>query len=337
MFKISNQTTGSVFDARADESVLDAGLRQGHVLPYSCRDGACGSCRVDLVQGNIEYLPRVPDALTDSDASNNKVLLCQAHARSDLTIRAREAVRAAGITIKTMPCRVHDMQLLAADVMQLQINLPKTQSFEYLAGQYIDIILRDGRRRSFSIANAPGGDSPLELHVRKIDGGRFTEQVFESMKSGDLLRFEGPLGTFYLRENSPSDLIFVAGGTGFAPIKAIIEQAMLDNALAQRQVYLYWGVRSLQDLYLHEVAQRFASVNDSLTFIPVLSEPEGNDWTGATGFVHAQVLNDFSSLDNFEVYASGPPAMINAAREQFSAARMRADCFYFDSFEYSVD
>lgn len=341
MYDIKNDTTGSVFTAKPDESVLDAGLRQGHVLPYSCRDGVCGSCRVDLVAGEFEYVPGEPEALTDADRTGKKILLCKAHARSNLIIRAREAVRAAGFTIKTLPCRVHGLNLLADDVMQIYLNIPKTQEMDYLPGQYIDIIMRDGRHRSFSIANPPASTEPLELHVRKVDGGRFSNQVFEAMKVGDLLRLEGPLGTFYLREDSDADLIFVAGGTGFAPIKAIIEDGLSKNSFANRSVFLYWGCRSQNDLYMAQTAQALADQGAAnggqFSFIPVLSEPHGSDWTGATGFVHSQVLKDHAAMQDFEVYASGPPAMINAAREEFVVAGMREDFFYYDSFEYSVD
>jgi len=337
LFEITNEATGTVFSASADESILDAGLRQGYVLPYSCRDGACGSCRAELVAGEFDYPAGDPDALTEADRLTGKVLLCKAHARSNIKIRAREAVRAAGVTIKTLPCRVHELDLITHDVMRVRLNLPRTQTLEYLAGQYLDIILRDGRRRSFSIANQPGTDDALELHIRKVDGGRFSEQVFNSMKAGDLLRFEGPLGTFYLQEQLSREVIFVAGGTGFAPIKAILEEGFSKEKFANTQVHLYWGVRTVADLYLQNLIQNWVAQNTNLTYTPVLSEPPKDGWEGETGWVHEQVLAQHANLDNLEVYASGPPPMVSALRDDFKKAGMRDENFFFDSFEFSVD
>jgi len=338
MPEIYNESSETRFTAEPGETILDAGLRQGSILPYSCRNGTCSSCKATLVSGNITYADADPAALTAADREAGKVLLCQAVAETDVTIRAREATAVAGITIKSMPCRVSKLKALAHDVMEVHLSLPKVQTLEYLAGQYIDIIMRDGRRRSFSIANRPQNGDDLELHIRHVPGGRFSTQVFESMKERDLLRFEGPLGTFFLREDTSAPVICVAGGTGFAPIKAIVEQAIERNE--RRDIDIYWGVRSARDLYMGDLAREWANTHANIRFTPVLSHPEEDGDTvvddAATGWVHDAVLAAHPSLAGSEVYASGPPLMIDAIRESFLSAGLDEESLFYDSFEYAA-
>lgn len=336
MPEVVNQTTDTSFSCDGGETILEAALRQGHILPYSCRNGTCSSCKAVLVSGEIDQGDVDPGALTDAERASGKVLLCQARPKSDVVIRAREAAAASGIAIKLMPCRVTTMDKAAHDVMVLKLALPKVQTLEFLAGQYIDILMRDGRRRSFSIASRPEAGTDLELHIRHVPGGRFSTQVFESMKPRDLLRFEGPLGTFFLREEVPSDVILVAGGTGFAPIKSIVEDAIARDI--KRPMHIFWGVRAKRDLYMADLCESWANEHEHIQFTPVLSEPATDDnWSGATGFVHETVVGHYPNLGAVEVYASGPPVMIEAARLKFGECGLSEDSLYFDSFEYAPD
>ena len=321
------------FYVESNETVLDAALRQGVNLCYGCRNGACGACMGKVLQGNLHY-DEDPVALSDDDKADNMALFCSAKPDSDLTIEVAEVDLGSAIEIKTLPCRVHNMNRLANDVMQLFIKLPSSERLQFLAGQYIDILLEDGRHRSFSIANAPHNDEFLELHIRLIDDGLFTPKVFNSMQENDLLRIEGPHGSFFYHEDSERDIILMAGGTGFAPIKGIIEHLIEEKVT--RPVHLYWGARSEADLYLKELAETWAEENENINFIPVLSDAD-NHWTANTGYVHKTVLADFDDLNPFDIYVCGPPAMIIAAREEFQTKGMDVESFYFDSFDFAGD
>lgn len=335
-FTVTIQPSGHRFQNEDDESVLDAALRQGFALPYGCRNGACGSCKGRVLSGQVSY-PQRPRALTEADEAEGYAIFCQAVPRSDLEIEVREIGAAKDIVVKTLPCRVASLRRLAHDVMELKLKLPATERLQFLAGQYIDILLRDGRRRSFSLANPPHHDEFLELHIRRVPGGYFTEHVFGEMKEKALLRLEGPLGSFFLREDSQRPVILVAGGTGFAPIKAILEHAFeIGDA---RPMHLYWGVRAKRDLYLDELVRGWLERHPSLRYTPVLSEPREEDaWTGRTGFVHEAVLADYADLSGYDVYMAGPPAMVEAGREAFVQRRGLPEAqLYYDSFEFGAD
>lgn len=324
------------FEASIDETVLEAALRHGFVLPYSCRTGSCGTCKAFVASGQVDHGVYQRQALSDVERAQGYALLCRAKPRSELVVQAQEVVAAEGIDIKILPCRVSKMDLLSHDVMSLQLTLPKNHSFRYLPGQYIDILLRGNRRRSFSIANLANEESVLNLHIRRVPGGEFTNHVFTELKARDLLRFQGPFGTFFLREDSTAPIIFMAGGTGFAPIKAIIEHALA--AQVSRPMHLFWGVRACQDLYMRELAESWALAYDQFQFTPVLSEPLAQDqWHGKTGWVHEAVTAAYPDLHEFEVYASGPPPMIEAGRAAFPPRRLLPDRFFFDSFEFASD
>ena len=337
MHKVTVQPSGHTFEIAEGESVLGAALRQDLVLPYGCRNGACGSCKGTIVEGRVDYGVYQRKALTDEDKAKGKALFCQARALSDLVIEARTIGAAKDIAVRTLPCRVQKLERLADDVMAIYLRLPANERLQFLAGQYIDILMKDGKRRSFSLANAPHDDQFLQLHVRKTPGGAFSRYVFEEMKERAILRFEGPLGTFYLREDSDKPFIFVAGGTGFAPIKAQIEH--LFHHGEDRPIVLYWGARSRADLYLHELPMRWQQEHPGFTYIPVLSDaPPEDAWPGRTGLVHQAVLDDFADLSGYQVYACGAPAMTDVAKETFVEHRgLPEDEFYCDAFTPSVD
>jgi len=321
------------FYVESNETVLDAALRQGVNLRYGCRNGACGACKGKLLQGDLHY-DEDPIALTDEDKEQNFALFCEALPDSELVIEVEEVDLGEAIEIKTLPCRVQDMKLLTDDVMQLFIKLPAAERLQFLPGQYIDILLEDGRHRSFSIANAPHNDEFLELHIRLVEGGLFTPKVFNSMHNKDLMRIEGPHGSFFFQEDSENDILLMAGGTGFAPIKGIVEHLLSEQIT--RPVYLYWGVRTQADIYMQVLAEKWAADNGNIQFIPVLSDAD-DGWTGRTGYVHEAVLADFDDLSNFDVYTCGPPAMIKAAEQSFQDKGMKRGCFYYDSFDFAND
>lgn len=328
--------SGKEFSARTDESVLGAAMRQHINLPYNCRDGLCGTCKVKLLEGNVDYGDSLPAALTEEEAGAGVALLCQARARSDLTVEAQVIDAVANIPIRKLPCRVVAQKLLCHDVMELKLKTPENMPFTFLAGQYINILLKDGRHRSFSIANAPEVNGLIDLHVRHVAGGEFTDYVFGSMKEKTLLRLEGPLGTFFLREDSDRPMIFMAGGTGFAPIKGIVEHELAQGG--KRPMHIYWGVRSREDLYMHELPMRWAAEFDHITYTPVLSHPKDTDnWTERTGFVHAAIIHDYDDLSGFDIYAGGPPQMVNAGFEAFSEMGLPKEQYFSDAFEYAKD
>lgn len=335
-FQVKLVKTGSQFDVEPSETVLDAALRTGHVIPYSCRSGSCGSCKARIVSGAVDYGEYRDSILTEAEQAQGVALLCQAHPTGDLVVDAREVAVSEEIQIKLLPCRVTRMERYNHDVMRLSLQLPQNQRFNYLAGQYIDILLRDGRRRSFSIANAPRDDGRLELHVRRVPGGFFTGQIFSSMKERDLLRLQGPLGTFFLRPESERPVLLMAGGTGFAPIKAIVEHALDEGVM--RPLHIFWGARTERDLYLHDLAGEWAERHAHIDYTPVLSEVgPGDDWAGAVGWVHDELVRRYPDLSGFEVYMSGPPPMIDAGYDAFLAHGLPEEHLYFDSFEFAAD
>jgi CDP-4-dehydro-6-deoxyglucose reductase len=333
---ITLSPSGHTFQAEHGETLLEAGLRQHVGLPYGCRNGACGSCKAKILSGDVDLGFPEAHALPDAERAEGFALLCCATAHNDLTVECREIGGAGEFPVKTMPTRVQEMTRLAPDVMRLRLRLPASERLQYRAGQYIDVLLKDGQRRSFSMANAPHDDALLELHLRHVPGGIFTDHVFGAMKERDILRINGPHGSFFLREDSDRPVILLAGGTGFAPIKAIIEFAI--HAGLKRPMHLYWGARSRVDLYQHELAEGWAREHAWLSYTPVLSEAKPADaWTGREGFVHQAVLDDHADLAGAQVYACGAPVMIDAARASFCGERgLPADQFLADAFTFGA-
>ena len=325
------------FACDADETVLQAAMRADLMIPYGCRNGACGTCKGRILAGTVDYGAHQTSTLTADEKKQGLALFCCAKPTTDLEIEVREVRRAGDIQIRRLPCRVESISRPAADVAIVRFKLPANERLQFLAGQYIDFLLKDGKRRSFSLATPPHADDLLELHIRHVPGGFFSDALFTQYKGREILRFEGPLGAFYLREESDKPVIFVAGGTGFAPIKAVIEH-MLHHEI-DRPMVLYWGVRSKQDLYLPELPGRWQTEHpDHFTYIPVLSEPKPEDaWPGRTGFVHQAVLDDFADLSGYQVYACGGPGMIEAARRTFAMQGLPPEEFYADSFTYAAE
>jgi CDP-4-dehydro-6-deoxyglucose reductase, E3 len=330
------EPSGRTFVVNAGETVLEAAIRAGIGLPYGCRNGACGACKATLRAGELAYGEHQDRAITAAEKAAGKALTCCTRPLGDVVLEVRELAGLKDLAIRTLPARVERIERPAEDVAILHLKLPAADRLQFLAGQYIDILMKGGIRRSYSMANAPHDDTHLQLHVRRTPGGAFSKYVFEEMKERAIIRFEGPLGSFYLREDSDKPMILVAGGTGFAPVKAVVEHAFHKGI--DRQMVLYWGVRSLADLYLPELPVQWQRDHPNFTFIPVLSDPRPEDgWHGRTGFVHQAVLDDFPSLSGYQVYACGAPAMTDIAKKTFVEERgLPEDEFYCDAFTYSA-
>ncbi|MBL8541388.1 MAG: cytochrome b N-terminal domain-containing protein [Betaproteobacteria bacterium] len=316
-----------IVTAREGETLLDAGLREGISLPYECRNGGCGVCKATITYGTVDYGAHQESVLTAEEKQAGKALLCCATALSDIELEYVPTVAPGGIAAKTYVATVVEMKRLSHDVMQVFLRLPQGERLAFYAGQYINVLLDDGAKRSFSFATAPHVHDLIELQIRLMPGGRFTTHVFSEMKVGDQVRFEGPLGAFFLREDSTKPIIFVAGATGFAPVKSMVEHAF--HTKLKRKMILYWGVRSLRDLYLGDLAAQWAKEHPNFTFVPVLSEPAPEDhWSGRTGLVHEAILQDFPDLSAHQVYACGSVAMVEAAHPAFVSRGMSEhDCF----------
>lgn len=336
-FQVTVQPSGRQFEVFPEEQVLAAGIRQSIGLPYGCKDGACGSCKCKMVSGTVVHGKHQSKALTDKEAAAGFILTCCATPQSDLVLESRQVTAMGDLPIKKLPVRVNTLEKKSSDVMLLQLQLPANDTFTFRAGQYVEFILRDGARRSYSMANAPRRGAPMELHIRHMPGGKFTDHVFGAMKEKEILRIEGPYGSFYLREDSDKPLIFLASGTGFAPIKALLEHMQVQNI--QRPVTLYWGGRRPEDLYLDAWVHEQMTSMPQLRYVPVISDALPDDgWTGRTGFVHRAVLEDFPDLSGHQVYACGAPIVVDSARTDFSAiAGLPADEFYSDAFTSEAD
>jgi len=334
-YQITIQSSGHSYSGKASETVLESAIGAGFNIPYGCRNGACGSCKGTILSGEVDYGDYAESALSETEKAAGKALFCCARPLTDLTIECRE-INEGVIPPRIIPARVERKEQLSHDVMALFLKLPSSEHLKFKAGQYIEFLLKDGKRRAFSLANAPHVDNTLELHLRLIPGGQFTQYVFNEMPDKAIMRIEAPFGSFYLREDSEKPIIMVAGGTGFAPLKGIIEHMLHNNI--NRKVTLYWGARTLQDLYMPALPEAWAAAHPHIQFIPVLSDAVAEDnWQGRTGFVHQAVLDDFAStgLGEYEVYCCGSPGMVEVAHASFLQAGLAEDSFFSDAFSYA--
>jgi CDP-4-dehydro-6-deoxyglucose reductase len=336
-FKVQLLPSGKEFVCDTDETVLTAALRAGITLPYGCKNGACGSCKGTLKDGLVDYGTYQAKALPEQEKVLGKLLLCCARPESDLQLSVRELSGIGDIPVKKMPSRVNAIARPANDVAILKLQLPANDVLQFLPGQYLEFLLKDGKRRAYSIANAPHEQGGVELHIRHMPGGLFTDHVFNTMKERDILRFEGPLGTFFLREDSAKPIVFLASGTGFAPIKSMIEHAIHKNI--DRPMVLYWGARQRKDMYMAGLAEQWQAEHSHFRFVPVLSEPSAEcNWQGRTGLVHYAVMQDFPSLAAHQVYACGVPIMVESAKRDFVAqCGLPEDEFFADAFTSEAD
>ena len=335
MHKVTIKNSGHTFEVRPSQTVLQAAIEAGINLPYGCRNGACGACKAKLLQGKVTHDDYQGSAMSDAELAAGNALLCCARPMDDISIDCREVGGLAGIKPRILPARVAKKEQLAHDVIALHLQLPASERLQFKAGQYIEFILKDGKRRAFSIANAPHDSDFLQLHIRVIAGGVFSEYVEKELQEKAILRLEAPFGNFFLREDSQKPLVMVAGGTGFAPVKGIIEHMLHNNI--NREIVLYRGARELRDLYMHDLCEKWAALMPNISYIPVLSEPNAEDnWLGRTGLVHQAVLDDIGDLSTHQAYVCGAPVMCEAAHTGFVAQGLNADEFFSDAFTFAA-
>ena len=336
-FSVLVQPSGRAFSVEPSETLLAGGIRQGVGLPYGCKDGACGSCKCKKISGTVVHGNHQDKALSAAEEAAGMVLTCCATATSDLVLESRQVSLEGALPVRKMPARISSLVHQSPDVIQLQLQLPASESFQYRAGQYLDVLLRDGARRSYSMANAPHTGPTLELHIRHMPGGRFTDLVFGSMKERDIVRIEGPMGSFFLREDSDKPVVLLASGTGFAPIKALIEH--MQERQITRPATLFWGGRRPHDLYMDAWVRAQCAVMPNLSYVPVVSDALPEDkWQGRTGFVHQAVLEDMPDLSGYQVYACGAPVVVESAQRDFSdLAGLDEDEFFSDAFTSEAD
>ncbi len=338
--KVTVAPSGRSFSTHNGETILAAAIRAGIGLPYGCRDGACGSCKCKKLEGAVVHGPHQPRALSAEEEQAGMILTCSAVALGDVVIESRQVTDESAFPVKKLPVRIARMNRLAHDVMELRLQLPAGAPLRYHAGQYIEFVLKDGARRSYSMANAPhtlATEPMVQLHLRHMPGGLFTDHVFGAMKEKDILRIEGPFGSFYLREDGSKPIIALASGTGLAPIKALIEH--LQHLGSTRPITLYWGARRPRDLYLDAWVRAQQQAMPQLTYVPVVSDALPEDgWQGRTGFVHQAVLQDFADLSGHEVYACGAPVVVDAALAAYTKERgLPPEAFYADAFTSEAD
>ncbi|MGD2130014.1 MAG: CDP-6-deoxy-delta-3,4-glucoseen reductase [Lysobacterales bacterium] len=334
-YEVTIRSSGKSFLVREGETVLSAALRQGVMLPYSCKNGTCGSCKGLVERGEVHYPFHPPLALERPDIAEGYALMCQAEPLEDLVIQVREIEAVRDIEVRMLPARVAEKTLLADNVVRLRLTLPAAQRLQFLAGQYVDVLLSGGKRRAFSIASSPSIEDEIELHIRHVDGGDFTGYVFDTLQERDILRFEGPLGNFFIRNDHPErPMVLMGGGTGFAPLKSMVE-----NLLEQgdgREIHLYWGARTPEELYLDQLPTRWAAEHGHIHYRRAISDA-GSPEDAYSGFVHEAVLADHPDLAPFDVYMSGPPAMIETAKHAFAEHGVAEDRMFYDSFEFGLD
>ena len=336
-FQISIQPSGRSFTVEPGETMLAAGIRQGIGLPYGCKDGACGSCKCKKLSGAVVHGAHQSKALSADEEAQGFVLTCCGVAQSDVLLESRQVTEAGAFPIRKMPSRVAAMERKSHDVILLRLQLPANDPFNYRPGQYVEFLLRDGSRRSYSMANAPHTGPAIELHIRHMPGGKFTDHVFGSMKEKEIQRIEGPFGSFFLREDSDKPIVLLASGTGFAPIKALIEHMQFQGI--QRPATLYWGGRRPEDLYMDDWVRARLTEMPNLQYVPVISDALPEDhWTGRTGFVHRAVLEDLPDLSGYQVYACGAPIVVDSARNDYcELAGLAEEEFFADAFTTEAD
>lgn len=320
---LSNQKT---FICEPGVTLLDSAKKHGVALEYSCRSGRCGICKSKAI-GETEVIRHDESVLSAGELASGYILTCCRTALSDVCLNIEDLSQFVDINSKTLPCRVDSFKLLAEDVVEVVLRLPPKDPLNYLPGQYVDIISKCGVRRSYSLANAPREDGKLELQIRQVAGGVMSQYWFEELACNDLLRLEGPQGTFALRNISPRNLVFLATGTGIAPVKAILEQLKAEpEQVANKRIWVYWGARQAADIYWQP---EFGSL--SVNFIPVLSRPD-DSWSGRVGYVQDALQCDGVDLADSVVYACGSEHMIHSAKEKLVTLGLQHKNFYSDAF-----
>ncbi|MBU2838124.1 CDP-6-deoxy-delta-3,4-glucoseen reductase [Acidithiobacillus thiooxidans] len=331
-YRLTIEPSGHEMDCDSDETILESALRHGFNIPYSCRNGTCATCKGRILSGTVDYGDIEEKVLSEAEKMDGLALFCQAMPLSDLKIEVREIGAAKDIQIKTLPARVAKIEDVAPDVRALFLKIPSTERLQFLPGQYIDILLKDGGRRGFSLANTPNDDALLELHIKKVEGGTFTGHVFSAMKEKDIVRFEGPLGTFFVRQESTRPLLMVATGTGFAPLKGMLESLFAQGSI--RPIHFYWGVRHSEDFYYEDLLQEWQSLHNHFNLTKIVSQPDSR-WSGPTGYVTEQVIKDFPDASAFDAYICGHPDMVFSLSAALAQAGLDSEHIFADAFVFA--
>ncbi|MEC4727723.1 2Fe-2S iron-sulfur cluster binding domain-containing protein [Shewanella sp. D64] len=318
-YNIEIQPSGVQY--KSDENLLEDALSQSIQLEHSCKTGDCGACSAEVLSGTVEN--ELGELVT-----KGSILTCQSKAKTDVILKAKYYPELIHIKQQTIPCKVAKFRYVTEDIVSITFRFPPTAKFDYLSGQYVDLSFK-GIKRSYSIANAKTESKELELHIRKVPSGKMSELIFGQLEGNELMRLEGPKGTFFVRDNN-KPLILMATGTGIAPIKAIVEELLFkgDN----RPLYIYWGMQFAKELYCNELIE-LANIHEHIKFTATLSR-EVTD-KHFNGYVQDAVCNDLSSLTDFEVYACGSLNMINDAKEKLHAKQLPSDSFYSDAFTHA--
>ncbi|MBT8039711.1 MAG: CDP-6-deoxy-delta-3,4-glucoseen reductase [Xanthomonadales bacterium] len=336
-YEVTIANSDKTFIVKEGENILAAALRQGVMLPYSCKNGTCGSCKGMLISGAVHYPFHPPQALEQEEKDAGAALLCQAEPLGDVIVNVREIEAVRDIQVRMLPARVIEKEFLSDNVVRLVLCLPRAQRLQFLAGQYVDVLLEGGKRRAFSIASSPAREDEIELHIRHVEGGDFTGYVFDDLEVRGILRLEGPQGTFFVRHDHPErPMIMMGGGTGFAPLKSMVE-SLLEHG-DRREIHLYWGARDTSELYLDHLPRQWAREHDHIHYRRAVSDPDASaDSDVYRGLVHEAVVNNHPDLGGYDVYMSGPPAMIDAAKSAFLACGLPEERLFYDSFEFGLD
>ena len=325
MKKITLSPSGVELFSDGATNILEVALQNNIALSYSCKSGSCGACKATVIDGDVESLDPFK-VLSADEVQSGSILTCCSKAKSDCVIEAEFFPELADIEQKTVPAKIESINFPSSDIAIIKLRLPPSTDFKYLSGQYLDMSF-GGASRSYSIANRCVHGNGIELHIRKVAGGVMSEKVFLEMSKNTLVRLNGPIGTFFVRK-SERPIVFLAGGTGFAPVKAMVEGLIANNSF--RHIHIYWGAVEQSGIY-SDVPEGWAGAYRNVSYTPVISE-EDSEWEGRTGFVHSAVMSDFSSLDSFDVYACGSPLMIGAARNDFIGKGLPAERFFSDAF-----
>ncbi len=336
-YTVTIKPSGYNLLVRPDETILSAAFKQGYRFPHECESGVCGACKGKLLEGHVSYDEPFLPALSDEEREAGWALFCSAKPASDLIIHVENVIGPEQLPIKKLIYSVKIFEQLTTTIYRVVLQPPANDFIQYRAGQYVEILQRDSSPKPFSIANMPTSDNKdIEFHIRHNPDNPYTSEVIDEIKAQQQLHLRGPFGSCILRKEPPYPLIFLAGGAGFAPIKALIEQALTENV--KQPIYLYWGVRIIEDFYCHDLVLDWAKCFENFHYIPVLSgKNEKDKWHGKTGWVHEIVLTEHSDLANFRIYASGPIEMVYAALHAFEPRHLKRALMHSDMFAFVAE
>jgi CDP-4-dehydro-6-deoxyglucose reductase/ferredoxin-NAD(P)+ reductase (naphthalene dioxygenase ferredoxin-specific) len=332
-FRVSIRQFDAPLPVEMGQTILEAALARDLPYPHGCRSGNCGACKSVLISGEVEMTPYSDYALSDAEKNNGLILACRAVPWSDCEVKFLEADETVAHPLRHMQCRVVDLAAMTHDIRRIRLEVESGGPYTFSAGQYASLEFPGLPPRDYSMANRPS-ETTLEFHIRLLPGGVVTPFVSQRLQIGDRVKVIGPYGTSYLREKHAGPIIALAGGSGLAPIKSIVDRALdLD---AKQPIHLYFGVRDERDLYLEDYFRERAAAHPNLTFTPVLSEPS-RPTQRRTGFLADIVRQDFDSVDGAKAYLAGPPVMVETAVAALETLGIRKQDCHADAFYTEAD